>query len=766
MENKRNDLGYLGIEFQYRLVHHFMDDKKFFGDMYDIIDNNMFTEPNLKKFVRGICEYYYKYSCVPSYEQLEIKLRSESKSAQDLEYVISTIEKIQDTTCEGSDEIKTLAQKFFRQQNFVKFNNKISDLLKNGDIDNFDELEELWQKALSAGNRDEIGISLRDNLGEVLSEDYRNTIPTGIDGIDESLEGGIGKGELGVIIGPSSFGKMQSINELICTPNGFVRNGDLRVGDYVIGQNGLPTRVTGIFPQGIQKLYKVEFSDGVSCDSGLEHLWNVNSSEQRNSKEPDNSFKTISLREILENGLYVNFENLSFYNFKVPMAEPVHFNERKISFDPYVVGYMISREKPDKDLSVLTDIESNSKFIHEDYLYNSIENRIKLLNGLMDCNGTCKKNGSVCYTTKSKKLAENVKTLVLSLGGFACLKEKYDKKSINNEIQYEVTFVICDSTIPIFKIKRKQNRVVYQKNGERFISKVEYIGDEECQCIKVDAEDELYLTRDFIVTHNTSLTTSLANYAALKGNKVVQIVFEDKPKQIQRKHIGKITGIESRNLSKAENIEYVKDIMSSCDSFDNNLKIKKFNTGEVSPIQIRNYLKRLINSGFKPDLVIVDYFECLVPSKNFKDQWTGEGHTMRQLESIASDLDIGLWVPTQGTKESMNVDIVTMDKAGGSFKKIQIAHIVISISRAIEDIENNVATIAVLKNRSGKSGKVMENVYFNNGTCEIRTDNANSFDGMSKYNEKENKEKQSMQESLLKKKIAARTGNTRNDEEF
>ena len=80
MENKRNDLGYLGIEFQYRLVHHFMDDKKFFGDMYDIIDNNMFTEPNLKKFVRGICEYYYKYSCVPSYEQLEIKLRSESNS--------------------------------------------------------------------------------------------------------------------------------------------------------------------------------------------------------------------------------------------------------------------------------------------------------------------------------------------------------------------------------------------------------------------------------------------------------------------------------------------------------------------------------------------------------------------------------------------------------------------------------------------------------------------------------------------------------------
>ena len=86
---------------------------------------------------------------------MEIKLRSESKSAQDLEYVISTIEKIQDTTCEGSDEIKTLAQKFFRQQNFVKFNNKISDLLKNGDIDNFDEYEEIIYKLRDVGVSDE-----------------------------------------------------------------------------------------------------------------------------------------------------------------------------------------------------------------------------------------------------------------------------------------------------------------------------------------------------------------------------------------------------------------------------------------------------------------------------------------------------------------------------------------------------------------------------------------------------------------------------------
>ena len=97
MEVKRSDLGYLGLDFQYKLAHHFMNDKKFFRDMYDIIDNNMFTEPNLKKFVGTLQDYYKEYDYIPSYEQMEIELRSKSRNDQDLEYSIATIEKIKKT---------------------------------------------------------------------------------------------------------------------------------------------------------------------------------------------------------------------------------------------------------------------------------------------------------------------------------------------------------------------------------------------------------------------------------------------------------------------------------------------------------------------------------------------------------------------------------------------------------------------------------------------------------------------------------------------
>jgi hypothetical protein len=123
---------------------------------------------------------------------------------------------------------------------------------------------------------------------------------------------------------------------------------------------------------------------------------------------------------------------------------------------------------------------------------------------------------------------------------------------------------------------------------------------------------------------------------------------------------------------------------------------------------------------------------------------------MRKLESMAADFDMALWIPTQGTRDSVNMELVTMDKAGGSFKKIQIAHIVASIARTMEDIEKNKATIALLKNRAGKSGKVFNNVEFNNGTCIISTDGVDEFDNMLEYNKNTQKERTEMMAQVFK----------------
>lgn len=832
----RDNLGYLGPDFQYKLVKAFMDDHKFFVSINNIIDHNMFTESSLRTYVGVLKEYYESHEMVPSYQLMEIELRSKSQNDIQIQFYIDTLNKIKETSNEGIDSIIEISDKFFKQQNLTKAINRISKFIENGDYDKYYECEDIIRKALEVGAEDEMGIGVFDNMEEVLSDDYRCPIPTGIGKIDETLEGGLGKGELGIVLGPSSFGKALSVNSLVATPNGFVRNGDLKVGDYVIGKNGKPTKVIGVFPQGKRDMYRVTFSDGVSCVCDIEHLWNVNSWYQRCGKkyvkgsyskegynkvyQPDYSFKTLTLKEIMEKGLYYEWGNKKIYNFKIPMCEPVHFNNIPVKIDPYVMGLMIgdgnfksgvitvgnsdSKEiisiLNEKEHSFVTHVKekrnninslafgtnfthllseyydttsvAHQKFIHHDYLYNSLDNRIELLNGLMDSDGTCQKNGCSCYNTKSKQLAEDVKQLVLSLGGFAIVREKkcgYFNKKYNEYrdcgTQYEVTITLCDPSIPIFKLKRKQDRVHYRnlRKGERFIKSVEFECNEEAQCIKVDAEDELYLTDDFIVTHNTSLTTAMASHAAtfkcdkndFKGFKVLQIVFEDREKQIQRKHLGRIANVEAKDLSKPD---FKEQVMKSINDFEdyelikNNIRIIRFQSGEKTASQIRQFIKKMINSGYKPDLVIVDYFECVkleAGATAGDNEWSREGITMRKFESMANELDIALWVPIQGTKDSLGAELVTMSQGGGSVKKIQIGHIIMSIARTMESIELNLATIAILKNRSGKAGKVFNNVEFNNGTCRISTDNIDEFN-MVEYNE----DKQKQREMLAKEVIS------------
>ena len=227
----------------------------------------------------------------------------------------------------------------------------------------------------------------------------------------------------------------------------------------------------------------------------------------------------------------------------------------------------------------------------------------------------------------------------------------------------------------------------------------------------------------------------MASHAACNGYKVLQIVFEDRIKQIQRKHLGRITGVEAKDLSKPDNIDFVRAAIENFqdkDKLNENLRIVKFPSGEKTARDIKRFIVKLTNSGFKPDLVIVDYFECLAheSSRDSSNEFEKEGKTMRVFEAMVGELDIAMWIPSQGTKDSINLELVTMDKIGGSVKKAQIAHIILSIARTVDDIANNKATIAILKNRAGGSGKVFNNVEFNNGTCRISTDNVDELDSL------------------------------------
>ena len=171
------------------------------------------------------------------------------------------------------------------------------------------------------------------------------------------------------------------------------------------------------------------------------------------------------------------------------------------------------------------------------------------------------------------------------------------------------------------------------------------------------------------------------------------------------------------------------------------MRLKSVRTGEKSATDIKNWLLRLTNKGFKPDLVIIDYFECLAPERDdrSKDKWESEGITARKLEGMAKELDIAIWVPTQGSRESIESELVTVDKGGGSIKKAQVAQVIISIARTLDDRENNKATLALLKNRSGLGTKIFRNITFDNGRSIIICDDVEELDSIKKWTDEEEK---------------------------
>lgn len=448
--NKSN-LGFLGEPFQYRLAHEFMESPTFFEDLSGIVDQNMFTDPNLKVFVGVLKNYYEREDRVPSYDNIEVELRNMSHTDREIETYVAVVNKVKNCPSDGLDRTKELAEKFFRQQNIIRTANEILHIAGTGDVDKYETCVDLMNEAMTKGIHSDFGEQVFDHLNETLSDDYRVPIPTGIGKIDEVLEGGLGKGELGLIVGPSGFGK-------------------------------------------------------------------------------------------------------------------------------------------------------------------------------------------------------------------------------------------------------------------------------------------------------TSMTTAIASYAACSGFKVLQIVFEDRIKQIQRKHLGRITNVEAKDLSKPQYIDRVRATIEAFpdkEKLNENLRIVRFPSGEKTANFIGNFIKKLANNGFKADLVIVDYFECLKMEpgngKSTTNEYEQEGRTMRKFEAMAGELNIAMWIPSQGTKDSLNAELVTMDKVGGSVKKIQIAHVVISVTKSLEDVENNKASLAVLKNRAGGSGRVFNNVDFNNGTCRISTDNVEEHDSL--FDAKENMKK-------------------------
>ena len=222
----------------------------------------------------------------------------------------------------------------------------------------------------------------------------------------------------------------------------------------------------------------------------------------------------------------------------------------------------------------------------------------------------------------------------------------------------------------------------------------------------------------------TTMFTKIANHAYNEGYNVLQIFFEDMPKVIQRKHIACWTGINLSDLG--ERKEEVKEVLEQVKQSKGKLKLKKFPSSDTTITTIKQYIRKQIASGFKPDIILLDYIDCVQPSKKVDDVNIGEGQVMREFESMLSELEMAGWTAVQGNRSAISSTIVESDQMGGSIKKGQIGHFIVSIAKSLEQKENGTANMAILKSRFGKDGLVFEDIIFNNGTIQIEMNGKNS----------------------------------------
>lgn len=357
-------------------------------------------------------------------------------------------------------------------------------------------------------------------------------------------------------------GKAQNLNSLIATPNGWEKFGDLKYGQEVFGSNGNVYSITGIFPQGKQKTYRVFFNDGFFAECNIDHLWIV---RDGNRRLKNGGWTVKSLKEIMTFGLKYKSNKKreksnrkAILKWEIPIAKPCAYPKKEFIINPYILGALIGdgclcgevvcisipdfqfeiKERIDSllPLNLKTrgnrypncpqyyitqrgtecrnkrnpfkseirrlklNVKSGQKFIPKEYLYSDIDQRIDLLRGLMDTDGSALKN-RINFHTTSKQLSDDVAELVQSLGGQAIVNI-IDRRKENKSIEYRVNIRV-DFCPFYLKQKVEQWSKRTRNYASRYFEKIEYVGEEEHVCISVNSPDNSYLTNNYIVTHNT-----------------------------------------------------------------------------------------------------------------------------------------------------------------------------------------------------------------------------------------------------------------------
>jgi replicative DNA helicase len=515
-------------------------------------------------------------------------------------------------------------------------------------------------------------------------------VPTGFTDFDQ-MTSGLQRQDLIIIAARPSMGKAQPLDAKVLTEKGWKTMGELEVGDDLASTDGRPSTVIGVFPQGVKQIYRVTFSDGRAAEACGEHLWNV----YYRSWPAPKVLSTDEVAALLKRRRYKKRLWIDTCSGDFGHNEP-------LPVDPWLLGILIGEgdlsalrfstaspaaltrmaDGPGCELALrhagkydyrivqasghrragrygvwpnplreelkslgLWGRRSESKFIPDLYKTAKRESRLALLQGLLDADGWVERCGAVRFSSSSEQLADDVVELARSLGGCAMKKSKQPFYTYKDQRKQGRPSFVVNIAHPqpesLFTLPEKRAHLSASRERRRmpaFVS-IEPVRQAEARCIAITHPSRLYITDNYVVTHNTALALNMAQYAAKNGNVVGVFSLEMSAEQLVSRLLCSEGRVDAHRLRTGylnrEEWARLGDALGRLTE----TQIYIDDTPGVSVLEMRAKCRRL-KAEHGLDMMIVDYLQLMSGRGRIESRQQEVSQISRDLKGLAKELDV------------------------------------------------------------------------------------------------------------------------------
>jgi hypothetical protein len=576
------------------------------------------------------------------------------------------------------------------------------------------------------------------------SRDFQgDSIPSGFPWLDNILDGGLAKGEVGNWLAYPKIGKSLRNDQKVLTPTGWVPIGMLGVGAAVIGgSTGVPQRVRGVFPQGRLSVFRVTFSDGTSSIASGDHLWTVQTRISRQCRH--NQWRQLTTQELpIDDGADVAAW--------IPQTPVLQGWGNPLRIDPYLFGLLLGDgsmvsatigfynpepdllgvveriipvvddavRRPAKDRCPYLAIKSpfpgrsvvamemdrlgllgkraNQKFIPEEVFGSSVDVRLGVLAGLCDTDGHVQGGSanSIQFSSASKQLADGVASLVRSLGGWA----RCSVKVVKDRPYWLVQLTLLHGMLLPVRSEKNLAKVSLRKTQKwRRIKSVEPIGLGECTCISVDDPEGLFITNDYIVTHNTTMLIQHGRAATSIGwKKTYHAVFEGSRELVENRYDSCFAEELYNRVKRGDmDVQKFESVRRQYDMMRDLLVVEGFTDRWDYTVQdISNALKELrVNYGWVPELIVIDYGDLLNGRHQpYRDRLAKETDAFRDIKSLANR-GYAIWTASQAQRPKegahQKMDLLMTRQIAGVYEKVRICDFLGTLNQNMDERRHGV----------------------------------------------------------------------------